>query len=303
MCVHPNTPEYDYCVHEMAALTKLMANGQATAKDWIQRGVFLQQMGEIPGAIRDFQRALARRAELSVEQLAYLYAMRGICYRRSLMFEPAIADLRQAVTLTPAIGHYWSCLGVALFYQGAFEQAIVELTRAIELEPTNERSWETRAKSYQALNQHEAALADFDHRIAMDVPVEPLTYTRRAYSHLVLGRYDQVIADCDRAERADAHGNTIDIHRIRGHARFALGDAAAALGDFSRAIALQPDMAELYLWRGQVYRALGDQLTAVDELMEYAKRRAGSATQPAHPLADLFAGASPATVELSALAN
>jgi tetratricopeptide (TPR) repeat protein len=303
MCVHPNTPDYDTCVYELAELTSLIANGQATARDWIQRGTHLQQMGEIPGAIRDFHRALARRAELSVEQLAYLYAMRGVCYRRSNMFEQAVADLQQAVTLTPQIGHYWSCLGIALFYKGEFEQAIVELTHALELEPTNERSWETRAKSYQALSQHEAALADFDHRVAMDIPVEPLTYTRRAYSHLLLGRYEAVIADCDRAERLDTHGNTIDIHRMRGHARFALGNAAAALGDFSRALALQPDLAELYLWRGQVYRALGDQETAVDELMEYAKRRAGGADQPTHTIADLFAGAALAPDELSALAH
>lgn len=296
MCVHPNTPEYATCVQELPELTQHIASGQAPATAWLQRGEWLQLMGEVRGAIRDYDQALQRRDELTPEQLAHLYVRRGVCYRRSLKFDLAVEDLLRALALQPEKGYFWSCLGIARYYQGEIELALEALTRALELDPTqDERSWEMRALCYQALGEHDRAVEDFTRRLALDIPPYPLLYAYRAHSRLMLGQYDLAIADCDQGEAIDHHEDTFDLYWIRGHARFVQGQAAPALGDFSRAIALRHDLAELYLWRGLVYRALGDEAAAADDLTEFVQHHPDGGAKALHDLAGLFASAAQST--------
>src|SRR5258706_641353 len=293
MCVQPNTPEYNVCTTDLAALTRKIASGTATAATWLSRGEWLQLISEIPGAIRDYGRVLARQNGLAPEQLAFLYVRRGVCHRRLLEFDPAVADIRQAIAIQPETAYFWACLGIAHYYQGQIEPAVTELSHAIELEYFgDERAWEIRAMCYQALGEHDKAIHDFSVRLGMDVPAFPQLWAQRAYSHLLLGQYAQAIHDCDHGERLDTAGDTFDLYRIRAHARYVLGEAGAALADFSRAIALRRDLAELYLWRGLAYKSLGDQQASADDLTEFVQHNPDGAAVALRQLADLFASAS-----------
>src|SRR4051794_10155391 len=57
---------------------------------------------------------------------------------------------------------------------------------------------------------------------------------------------------------AEGHPDSPAAWNNRGASRLALGDAAGALADFDRAIAVRPDYAEAYNNRGFVRHALGD---------------------------------------------
>jgi tetratricopeptide (TPR) repeat protein len=296
MCIHPNTPDYEQAVTALADLTRTIAQGQATAVTWLDRGEWLQLMGEMPGAIRDYDRALARHPELTRDQLGLLYLRRGVAYRRLYDFDRAEADLLEAVQLKPDEAYFWTSLGIARYYKGDIEQALADLIRANELSPTEERAWEIRPLCLQALGRHEEALAAFDRRLALAIAPAPLLLAQRAYSCLVLGRLAEAIADCDRGDQLDAHGSTFETFRIRGRARYQLGDAAAALGDFSQAIAMNRELVELYLWRGLVYRSLGDPAAAADDITEYVKRHPQGAAQALKDFAALSADAAPLAV-------
>jgi tetratricopeptide (TPR) repeat protein len=76
-----------------------------------------------------------------------------------------------------------------------------------------------------------------------------------------------------------------------GYAYFALGDAAGALGAFSQALALAPEVAELHLWRGLAFRALGDEAAAADDFTEFVQRHPDGAAQALFDLTQMFSSA------------
>src|SRR5205085_5437364 len=79
MCIHPNTPEYDRGMGELATLTRTVAAGAATAKTFLDRAEWFQLLSDIPRAVRDYDRAFERRGELTPAQLAFLHVKRGVC--------------------------------------------------------------------------------------------------------------------------------------------------------------------------------------------------------------------------------
>jgi tetratricopeptide (TPR) repeat protein len=289
MCVHPNTPEYDRCLRDVAELTRVIGSGKATAQDYLNRAEWLQLMSEIPGAVRDYTRALARREELTLDDLAFLYVRRGVCYRRLARYPQALEDIQQAIALKPETEYYWSCLGMVRYHQHDYRQGVADLTYALELDPVNdERSWEFRGLCYQSLGEHEAAIADFSHRLGMAVEPFAKLYAYRAYSYVMLGRNAEALADCQRGSALDPHGGPFELYRLMGHAYFALGDAAGALGAFSQALALAPEVAELHLWRGQAFHALGDEAAAADDFTEFVRRHPDGAAQALFDLSQMF---------------
>jgi tetratricopeptide (TPR) repeat protein len=289
MCIQPNTPEYDRGMGELAALTQAVANGTATAKTFLDRAEWFQLMSEIPGAIRDYDRAYARRDELTHDQLAFLHVKRGVCYRRLARYEDALVDLNQAIALKPATAYHWSCRGIVRYHQGEFELARADLSRAIELDPEgDERSWEVRALCHQALDDHQAAIDDFTHRLGMVVAPYTMLWVYRANTFMLLGRYDEALHDCLHGQAIDGHSGTFDLYRLLGHVRFSRGEAGLALGDFSKALALAPEVGELHLWRGLVFRALGDEAAAADDFTEIVQRHPNGAAQALFDLSQLF---------------
>jgi tetratricopeptide (TPR) repeat protein len=99
----------------------------------------------------------------------------------------------------------------------------------------------------------------------------------RANSYVSLERFEEAIADCDAAAlRAGENDEDFRIYTLRGYCRFRLGNLDAALGDLARAVALGTNEAELYLWRGLIYRALGDELAATDDLAQFVMRHPSS---------------------------
>jgi tetratricopeptide (TPR) repeat protein len=88
-----------------------------------------------------------------------------------------------------------------------------------------------------------------------------------------LERFEDAIADCDEAAvRAGEKDEDFRIYTLRGYCHFRLGNLDAALGDLARAVALGAKEAELYLWRGLIFRALGDELAATDDLTHFVTR-------------------------------
>src|SRR5205085_1914170 len=252
----------------------------------------------------DYNRAFERRDELTNNQLAFLHVKRGVCYRRLARYEDALVDLNQAIALKPETAYHWSCRGHVRYHQGEFEMALADLTTAIELDPEgDERSWEVRALCRQARDDHQAAIDDLTYRLGMDVAPSTMLYVYRAYSYMLLGRYDEALHDCLHGQQIDSHSGTFDLYRLFGHIRFARGEAGVALGDFSKALALAPEVGELHLWRGLVFRALGDEASAADDFTQFVQRHPDGAAQALFDLSQLFSSkAAPALQAPAAVA-
>ncbi len=283
MCVIPNTTEYAECLTTLAARTRTIASGEANAYIWLQRGFQLQQLHDLAGAVRDFTRALDRADELTAEHQAWVYDHRNTCLRQLDRFDEAVADGEAAVARLPEEPDYRLNLGYARLRGGDAAGGLADLNHALALQPDLDLARIYRGRAYMELGQHAAAIAD--HTYILDKSDRDLAYhlqLARAQSYLALQRYGDVLADCAEAEQhvgADKFGARYQVHLLRGYAYLGLGQAEAALGEFTRTIAYKPDLLEIYLWRGVTYRRLGDSLSAADDLATFVARFPGGARQ------------------------
>jgi tetratricopeptide (TPR) repeat protein len=266
MCVKPLTPEYDACMTQLAAQTRTIASGQAPAIAWLYRGGCLQMLRDLAGATRDYDRAIERGAELSPHELAQVYDSRNVCRRQLSDFAGAVADGEQAVALHPEVARYHTNLGFARMWAGDAAAGIADLTHALALDPEEFWALGYRGMCYQRIAAYEQAITDFS-RLLSEPGTSYFIWLSRADSYVSLELFEQAIADCDQAARvAGELDEDFRIYLLRGYCHFRLGDLDAALGDLARAVALQSDLAEIRLWRGLVYRALGDEAAAADDL-------------------------------------
>ena len=270
MCVVPNTPEYGACVAELAAATQQIATGKPMAITWLTRGGCLQNLGDLEGAIRDFRRALEQGIELTNEELAQVYDSLARSRVRLGDYAGAVADSRKAVGLNTRNARYHTNLGHHYFWVGDYAGCLAELNHALLLD--HEEYWAIgyRAACYQKLGQHHEAIADYSRMLALGPDGSYHLLVNRARSYMALERYLEAITDCDEAARR-ASQEDYQIYSIRGYCQFRLGHLDKALADLSRAIKFRPNVGELHLWRGLVFRAFGDEWAATDELAEFAR--------------------------------
>jgi tetratricopeptide (TPR) repeat protein len=270
MCVKPLTAEYDDCVKYLADQTRVIASGSAPAITWLRRGGCLQMLRDLAGAVRDYDRAIARGQELSAQELAQVYDSRNVCRRQLSDFVGAIADGQQAVALHPEMARYHANLGFARMWAGEPTAGIVDLTKALDLDPQEYWALGYRGMCYQRIGAHEQAIADFN-RLLVDPATSYFIWLSRADSYVSLEQFGLAIADCDAAAiRAGEIDEDYRIYTLRGYCHLRLGELDAALGDLARGVALGGDEPEVQLWRGLIYRAIGDESAAADDLAVFA---------------------------------
>jgi lipoprotein NlpI len=114
---------------------------------------------------------------------------------------------------------------------------------------------------YDALDKGDdvGAIAACDRAVASgELPEDLLavTFTRRSIADRNLGHYDDALADCRKAiaHRADDWWAQFTC----GNASASKGDYQAALQSFGEAIKLDPNKADVYNSRGNIYNQLGD---------------------------------------------
>jgi tetratricopeptide (TPR) repeat protein len=147
--------------------------------------------------------------------------------------------------------------------------AVADLTRALACNPYDAAARECRGRCYQALGEHQRAIADFGQLLATGGGSYH-TLIDRAQSYIALDRLGPALIDCEIAVRQLGDGDDERVYQLRGYVLFRLGDLYGALGDLSRAIGL--GAAEAYFWRGLVYRALGDGAAADENMAAFALR-------------------------------
>ena len=196
---------------------------------------------------------------------------------------------------TDAVSCYSACIALRPDYHGAYAnrgrvrlrrgqyaEAEADLTRAIELKPGRAEYYVDRARARDGLGRDEEAIADLDQAEELGGATAPLYYQR----WLVNGRLRrEVAASRDRAALLRLTPTDEEGFVARGLARANDGDTEAALGDFTRAVKLNPnsapglqDQAWILAERlGRYREALGPLDRLVDLYPAYARARGARA--------------------------
>jgi tetratricopeptide (TPR) repeat protein len=127
-----------------------------------------------------------------------------------------------------------------------------EASRAVALAPLSERAYLVRARVRRRAGAARAALDDLEHAYALD-PRDPRLFELRGQIEVELGDARAGLADFDRALFLGAEGA---IHVGRANAWLALGRAAQAAAEWTRALQHDPEDPRAYLGRARAFLRL-----------------------------------------------
>jgi protein O-mannosyl-transferase len=172
------------------------------------------------------------------------YTNRSKTYKERGEYEPAMADLSQALSLNPSDAGALVNRGNLFYLMRNRERALLDLDRAISLDPTVADAWNSRGAVRSSLGMYEEGLADLNKAIELG-GMFPGAYLNRANTLFAMKRYDSAMADYDAYiswESGDGRG-----YFCRSLARSGAGDQAGALRDALQAQALGYPMEQGYL--------------------------------------------------------
>ena len=186
-------------------------------------------------SIRDCTQSIA------LDPTDFAYWTRGNAYEDSGELQAALADFTTCIGVSPDVSNYssrarvWAALEV-------FDQAIADYTTALELDPDYLNIWSLRAFAYQDLGMNAEALTDLLHLRELDPDYENLD-SRIQFLESQLEDTIQAEQILDQAAEFMSQG--VDA--------FHQEDYSAAISYFDQAIAINPEFAEAYAYRGWAY--------------------------------------------------
>jgi len=147
-------------------------------------------------AIRDFSKVI----ELNPIDASALVE-RGFARLDKNDYGNAITDANRAIAADPKMGRAYNLRATARRAAGDPGKAVADFTQAVQLEP-NLDNYLQRAATYQRMNEHKLAIADFDNAIYYD-PQQPHIYFARALSKAALGDAPGAKTDIEAGRKID----------------------------------------------------------------------------------------------------
>ncbi len=261
----------------------LLAAYPAHSEGWHMLGVLEAQRGNLPVAVKHFQKArhadprnpgiLGNLANALCELGGHAEALPLFARASEIdpgMPEPhcnmgqalralgrpaeAVACYDRAIALRPGFTEAHVQRGAALAGLGRREEALRSLERAIALRPGHADAHLFRGNLLWDMGRREDGLVSFDRAVAASPGSAP-AHCRRGNALRALGQAMDALAGADHAIRLDP--GLAEGHRLRGTALSDLGRHADALTCLERALALQPDSVEAHNGRGNALHYLG----------------------------------------------
>jgi tetratricopeptide (TPR) repeat protein len=187
-----------------------------------------------------------------------IYNYRGQAYSKTKNYESAIRDYSNAITLDQNNPQYYNNRGKAFKATGHHQEAVSDYTAALDLDPKYKEALENRAESYRVLGEKEKALQDYDQLIQLN-PQAQVHFERAVLEHN-LEQYALAIGDYSRAIRLQP--NFPKAYNGRGLCHQASGNLPSAISDFTKAIQQDPAFADAYCNRGYARILAGDPIRA-----------------------------------------
>ena len=173
----------------------------------------------------------------STPDFAEAFSGRGNTYRMKGDAARAIADLTEAIRLTPDEPFNLTYRGIAYASRGEHDLAIADFDRALRLNPKLALAQRNRMLAGRAKAPDDRAY-DYETEIRLN-PEKPSGFYHRGNAYMAAREFDLAIADFDRAiqlEPADAAALA-----NRGNALRKRGDYDRAIADYDAALKLDPN--------------------------------------------------------------
>jgi tetratricopeptide (TPR) repeat protein len=221
-------------------------------------------LGDEAAAQADTQRAAKIPPTMAVDH--YLRGQNAFGAKHR---DEAVEAFEAALRLEPT--HYWSMmkLGYCLCEFGPgpedFTGAARVFTGCILKRPDHAHAYFCRARAYFRLGRYEESLADNNRAIELDPKFAP-AWNNRGGDHNELGQPDQAVADFTQAIDLDAK-LAIAWHN-RAATYMKLRKLTEAIADYTKVIGIEPKHAEVWNDRGSAHFELGELKNALADFSQ-----------------------------------
>lgn len=161
-------------------------------------------------------------------------------------FDGALTNFQASADLAPSHAATYHMIGRTKWWLHDYEGAIKAYDTAIGLDPDFGGFYCNRGQARCSLHQTSEALADYDMAIKLDPKNAQAFYNRGTLNLLCLTNAAAALSDFDRAIALHNDPNEEDLYLWRGNARMSLGDFPGAIADYRKAL----QMGTNANWRG-----------------------------------------------------
>jgi tetratricopeptide (TPR) repeat protein len=195
--------------------------------------------------------------DLTLEQLhqAMVYFMRGNIYLNQKDFQNALANAERAMQIAPKLNEVYLLRGTANLGLEKYEQAIADLTQALQLPSSM-----SDAPIGQLFSELPLQLSD---KTKLKEAQKYGAYLSRSLAYLHLGKYNQALADLDRAKQIVP--NDLEIEKAKGDVYFKMGDYTKAIAQYEKVLSQDNKIWNAYNNLGLVRYEMGEREAAIQQ--------------------------------------
>ena len=146
---------------------------------YLFRGRSYEQDSKPEEAMRDFTKVIELRPSDPAG-----WTGRSALYLDRNNYRAAIFDAAQAIAIDPKLAAAYNLRGISYRKNGDLKKSRDDLNRAVELDPSADNYYQ-RGTTYQALDEHKLAIADFDLVIKMIPDLATAFFSRSASRHAI----------------------------------------------------------------------------------------------------------------------
>jgi eukaryotic-like serine/threonine-protein kinase len=245
---------------------------------YLLRGFAQEELHAWSAADSDFQKASALPLD---DNARYVLAVnRGVLRVRQERFEDAVTDLKSAIDLKPKAYQAYVNLAQAYRRLNKLDLSLDQMNRSIGLEPGLAHLYRLRARLQIERNQPSLALADFDQAIRRENTSSPFQvddHVERGRLLLSGGKHAEALGSFDAAlalEKDHSLGQ-----RLRAETLFRLGRFDEVIKAFDRYLETGKPQESVYRGRGLAWAELGQYAAAIEDFTKALELHPTSAVQ------------------------
>ena len=250
----------------------------------LNRGAALIAIGQLREGIESFETAIAIRPDFVLAHLNL-----GRVLRELGRLDAAANSFSSALVIQPDLIEALEALAKIFLELKQWESAVSVLQRVVVLTPNNARICNDFGVALHQSGRLSMAVQWFSKAIAL-APNLSLSYANYGGLLRDLGRYPESIQNYDLSMSLDRED--FEALNDRALTRQAMGDLSAALEDFARALAVQPDHGDIRTSQAMALLMAGDYRTGW-AAYEWRWRTANAKLQPRVFQQPLWLGAEP----------
>lgn len=227
-----------------------------------------EQLSDSVAALREYE--IATRLD-PAEANYFAWGAELLVHKAAL---PAAEVFRKGVVSHPASARMLAGLGAALYAAGAYEDAAGKLCEASDMRPSDPAPYMFLGRMQKAAT---ATVPCVEPRLARWQGAEPNSALANYYYAVALWKRAMNSGDTSSLQRAEALlGKAVNLAPNFAEARLQLGilqfdrgDTSAAIGNYEKTAALNPQLAEPHFRLAAAYKRAGEQGKADRELALY----------------------------------